>query len=110
MKIELLEVYSSDSNYAVIKPPGRNYPGCVIQGDSLAALCRTALNVARQINGKKLRDTQLLENVEELTNALVDRIMHYQRVLDEHHIDYPHVHAFSENDVVKLLPSHDSKE
>ena len=35
MDMQPLEVYAADSNYAVVKPPGRHYPGAVIQGDGL---------------------------------------------------------------------------
>jgi len=110
MIIQPLEVYSSESNYAVIKPPGRNYPGCVIQGDSLGILCRTALNVARLVRQSDLSNEDLLGNIEDLTNSLVCRMLHYQRVLDEHGIDYPHGHAFSEADCVELLAADESEE
>ena len=110
MIIQPLEVYSSESNYAVIKPPGRNYPGCVIQGDSFGRLCRTALNIVRLVRQSDLKNEDLLENIEDLTNSLLGRMLHYQRVLDEHGIDYPHVHAFSETDRVDLIAADESEE
>ncbi len=103
MDIEPLEVYARDSNYAVIKPPGRNYPGCVIQGDSLANLCRMAKNIATFTVNRNIDDEDFLDNVQELTNSLVGRLLHYQDVLAKHGIDFPHVRPFDKDDLVELI-------
>ncbi len=107
MEIEPLEVFASDSNYAVIKPPGRQYPGCVIQGDSLAILCRMAKRIAEFASTIEIDDKDVLENIYELNNALVGRLLHYQEVLGRHGIDFPHVHPFSETDLVQLQQDDD---
>lgn len=103
MQIEPLEVYSSESNYAIIKPPGRNYPGCVIQGDSLAILCSNALRVAERIKAIGVSDSQLLDQFEELANSLIDRLRRYQEVLTRHGIDLPYHGPIREAEPVKLL-------
>ena len=108
MEIESLEVYSRTSNFAVIKPPGRHYPGTVIQGDSLGILCRNALRIVEHINNDDTTSDDFRGEVEDLTNSLVDRILHYQAVLEEHGIDFPHVRAFSNADRVQLVPDDDS--
>ena len=107
MEIEPLEVFARDSNYAVIKPPGRHYPGCVIQGDSLAILCRMAKNIAEFARTIEINDEDVLENIQELNNSLVGRLLHYQEVLSRHGIDFPHVHPFAATDLVQLLPEDD---
>jgi len=107
MEIEPLEVYARDSNYAVIKPPGRNYPGAVIQGDSLGILCRNALRIVSHIQSGDTTSEDFRGEVEELTNALIDRMLHYQAVLESHGVDFPHVHPFSETDRVELVPDDD---
>ena len=104
MHSEQLEVYSTDSNYAIIKPPGRKYPGCVIQGDSLAILCRMSRSIAKFVRDQKIEDEDFLDNVQELNNGLVGRLLHYQTVLARNGIDFPHVHPFTEDDLVSLLP------
>lgn len=73
-----LEVYSTLSNYAIIKPPGRQFPGCVIQGDSLNILCKSALMIARHATAGTLTDEECLGEIEDLTNSLVDRLLHYR--------------------------------
>ena len=107
MDIEPLEVYARDSNFAVIKPPGRNYPGAVIQGDSLASLCRAALQLAEHVASLPHAPEGLADCAEEVADALLDRVLHCQAVLDAHGIDYPHVHALSDADRVKLTSDSD---
>ena len=107
MDVEPLEVYARDSNFAVIKPPGRSYPGAVIQGDSLASLCRTALQLAQHVASLPNAPEDLTDCAEEVADALLDRVLHYQAVLDAHGIDYSHVNALSEADRVKFNPEGD---
>jgi len=107
MDIEPLEVFARESNFAVIKPPGRNYPGAVIQGDSLASLCRTALQLARHVDRLPDAPSDLRDCAEEVADALLDRVLHFQAVLDAHNVDYPHVNALSETDRVKLTSDGD---
>ena len=103
MDIEPLDVYSRESNYAIVKPPGRNFPGCVIQGDSLANLCRMAKNIATAIRDNRASGEDFLESVQELNNALVGRILHYQRVLANNGIGLPYTRPLTEEDMVTLL-------
>ncbi len=42
MKLEKVEIYSDAPNMAVMKHPGRQYPGSLIQGDSLFSLTQSA--------------------------------------------------------------------
>lgn len=34
-----VEIYSDQTNAAVLRHPGRRFPGLLVQGDSLYALC-----------------------------------------------------------------------
>lgn len=101
METKSLEVYCEDSNYAVIKPPGRNYPGAVIQGDSLATLAKLSSQIALAAKRGQLQSRDCRHCIEELNEALVGRVLHYQGVLREHGIDYPHVHPITEDDVIR---------
>jgi len=105
MHIEPLEVYSAEVNYAVIKPPGRSYPAAVIQGDSLGILCRKALRAVGHIQRGDMTSEDFLGEVEDLANSLIDRMLHYQEVLRAHGIDDPHVHPFTERDLVQFVPT-----
>lgn len=87
MKIETVEIYSDASNMAVMRHPGRNFPGSLIQGDSLYSMVqdltevRTALlagNVAEAIDG-----------VEYVLVRLEERLSHYKDVLSQHGVELP---------------------
>lgn len=106
MEIESVVVYSTDSNYAVIKPPGRSFPGAVIQGDSLAVLCDHALSVVSHVENGDTSSEDFLGEVEELTNSLIGRLLHYQAVLNAHEIRRPH-RPLTDSDLVQLVPNDD---
>lgn len=38
MERKELEVFSEASNYGIVRMPGRQFPGCVVQGDSLSIM------------------------------------------------------------------------
>src|SRR5579872_6118525 len=101
--VESLEVYARDSNYAVIKPPGRQFPGSVIQGDSLRILCGLAVSVARRVRDHTPEDEESLGDLQELVQLLVGRLLHYQQVLQAHGIELPYALPVTEADLVQLL-------
>ncbi|MFH1300662.1 MAG: VOC family protein [Planctomycetota bacterium] len=106
---KILEVFSEDSNYAVIKPPGRQYPGAVIQGDSLSILCHTAKQIAEAVRDGRTDQEDFVYNVEELLHSLVGRLHHYQSVLDEHGQELPFSNRVTEDDYIKLTPEDDDE-
>lgn len=67
MKQELVEIYSDASNYAVMRHPGRNYPGALIQGDSLSVLCNLSDEIRQQFdNGDTEEAIAVLDEVREM--------------------------------------------
>jgi hypothetical protein len=104
VEVKPLEVYAEFSNFGVVRMPGRNYPGCVIQGDSLWTLWRTARQIANAVGNNFTDDEDLLEAVEELHNALLDRLLHYQEVIRGEGFDLLYVRPVTAEDVVRLLP------
>jgi len=82
-----VEIYADTSNYAVMRHPGRNFPGSLIQGDSLYILCQRADGICNAIKNKEY--DQAYEELNELRNMLWDRLSHYKNVLNEHEIDLP---------------------
>lgn len=104
MKLIELEVFSEASNYAVIRPPGRRFPGSVIQGDSLSVLCAEAGEISEQIRSLRLEDEELLYLVREHQEKLLGRLLHYQQVLIEHGISPPYAVPAQESDLVVLVP------
>src|SRR4051812_15142373 len=98
MNVEPLEVYASDSNYAVIKPPRRRFPGSVIQGDSLRILCGRALGIAQRVRDRAPQDEEFLRDLQDLVDSLVGRLLHYQQVLQAHQIELPYGRPITEAD------------
>lgn len=87
MHTELVEIYSDATNTAVMKHPGRKFPGVLIQGDTLHFLCQTvdkACTTAKQ----QLNPDQFLE-LNELRNHLQTLLSHYKVILGEHGIPLP---------------------
>ena len=104
MELRTLEVYSEDTNYAVIKPPDRNFPGAVIQGDSLSILCNLAVSIARRVRDGAPQDIEFLGDLEDLVESLVGRLLHYQQVLQSHNIHLPYARRLTEADCIRLVP------
>jgi hypothetical protein len=86
-KIEI-EVYSQASNLAVVRMPGRQYPGMVVQGDSLSILYKTATSILNR--AKVTGDTELIDEANELTQLLASRIQLYESTLQQHGIELPY--------------------
>jgi hypothetical protein len=88
MESKALDVFSEASNYGVVRMPGRRFPGCVIQGDSLANLLSAAAVILRE--SRSVKNRLLAETARELYDALSDRLDHYEAVLKEHGIELPY--------------------
>lgn len=80
-------ILSSATNMAVVQLPGRQYPGLVIPGDSLAAMVATIRNVQRLARGTDglPEDHAIHDEIADLAEALESRLSHYQSVC----ADYP---------------------
>lgn len=74
MERKQLDVFAETSNYGIVRMPGRNYPGCVIQGDSLARLVRDAAMLLRI--AKESRNGKITEFAEDIHNDLAGRLAH----------------------------------
>ena len=88
MYVAEVEIYADDSNQAVIRHPSRNFPGSLIQGDTLNALVSDlaeAISDLESGNAEDCRDT-----LQVLHEKLSDRLQHYGSVLTAHSIDLPY--------------------
>ncbi|QQP95622.1 DUF6959 family protein [Lysobacter enzymogenes] len=82
------ELLSPPSNYAVVQLPHRNYPGVVVQGDSLNTLCRDVADLKRLLEAKDLE--ALADEIEYLYERLSEVRAHYERVCAERGIGLPY--------------------
>lgn len=85
MRTEAVEIYSDRTNMAVMRHPGRKFPGVLVQGDDLYALCRAADEASSKPAGSEAAGFWL----NQLKEALHFRLEHYRDVLNEHGIAMP---------------------
>src|ERR1700743_2864898 len=87
MRIEPVEIYSDATNAAIMRHPGRKFPGLLVQGDSLSGLCRSANEVYERLSGTVDEESRwaLFMLYEQLQTYLA----HYKSTLEEHGIDLP---------------------
>ena len=88
MERKEIEVFSEASNFAIVRMPGREFPGCVIQGDSLSILHTLAITIRGRVAA--WGDEDLAGDAVELVELLESRLTHYERVLAEHGIGLPY--------------------
>ena len=110
MNVQPLEVYSESSNYAIVRLPGREFPGSVIQGDTLASLCGDARELSIRLRAVGPQDEELLWIAQRIQEQLLGRLLHYQKVLSEHGMRLPYgAPAAAEDQVVLVTPEPDSE-
>ena len=86
MRTEPVEFYSDATNAAVLRHPGRRFPGVLLQGDTLHALVQSLERVQREAGALSEDAAGELEDVIERLQELLE---HYKAVLAEHSIKLP---------------------
>jgi hypothetical protein len=87
MRIEAVKILSDRTNSAVMRHPGRRFPGMLIPGDTLHALARTLASARAQAGSI---DEEAAYELADVADALQDWLAHYERVLAEHGIELPY--------------------
>ncbi|MGC1429241.1 MAG: hypothetical protein WA822_11685 [Albidovulum sp.] len=82
---ELVEIYSDTTNAAIMRHPGRKFPGVLLQGDTLHILCKRADIALETLD----RNTDAYEELNEIRNALWSLKNHYKSTLVEHQVPMP---------------------
>jgi hypothetical protein len=85
MRAEPVEIYSDQTNAAIMRHPGRRFPGFLIQGDTLYSLCLRADEMCASIG----RGTPAYEDANHLRNWLWSALNHYRATLTEHGVPLP---------------------
>ncbi|RUP11085.1 hypothetical protein [Hyphomicrobium sp.] len=89
MNKELVEIYSDATNYAVMRHPGRRFPGILIQGDTLYSIVYNAESAKAALGRGDLK--KATEEIDELVEGLRARLDHYKKVLLDHGLPLPFV-------------------
>ena len=85
MKIEPVEIYSDASNAAVMRHPGRHFPGVLVQGDTLHSIVRDIQEI-QQVASLPAEASEGLKHLHERLDGL---LQHYKAVLSAHSIKLP---------------------
>ena len=85
MRTETVEMYSDTTNVAIIRLPGRQFPGMLIQGDTLYNLSRMA---ADALAGAEPQSDHW-HDIKELADQLQSRVSYYAQILREHGMELP---------------------
>ncbi len=88
MKLVEMELYTAQTNYAVVRLPERRYPGVVVQGDSLASLVSDLSKTLARAS--KTGDEELTEILEDLLIRFDEVKRDYELALKSHHISLPY--------------------
>lgn len=87
MRTERVEIFSDFPNSAVMRHPGRKFPGVLVQGDSLYSWCQALDDVCKKSRGRI--DDEAYSELNELRNRLWDTLNKYKQVLADHDISLP---------------------
>ncbi|MEZ5969972.1 MAG: hypothetical protein R3C00_13115 [Hyphomonas sp.] len=85
MRVENVEIYSDVTNAAVLRHPGRKFPGVLVQGDTLYSLCST-LDIA--LSTVSPTSDEFAE-IHDVRNSLWSLLTHYKNVLAQHGLPTP---------------------
>lgn len=85
MRTEPVEILSDASNAAIMRHPGRRFPGVLLQGDTLYSMCRRA---DEGCNGIDL-NSEAYEVMDDLRNHLWELLTHYKTILAQHSLPLP---------------------
>ena len=80
MKKEEVEIYADTSDFAVMRHPGRKFPGSLIQGDSLKILISDLKEAQEELGSGNYEEVMdILSDIEE---RLQDRLDVYLKAID----------------------------
>ena len=83
-----LEVYSQSINRGIVKMPSQNFPGLLLQGETLSTLLSLATSTYEK--SQKTSDTELVNASRELRDNLQNLVSHYEATLRKHNIPLPY--------------------
>lgn len=83
-----LELLGRPVNFAVVQLPERNYPGVVVQGDTLNGLVRRLEEMSALVKSNQLED--LAAEIEEMQEQLSAARQYYEATCAERGIELPY--------------------
>ncbi len=87
MRMVPVEIYSDATNAAVMRHPDRKFPGVLVQGDSLYAMCWHADQAC--LKARPVLGEDDYEEINQVRNALWALLSHYKSTLVAHDLSLP---------------------
>ncbi|WP_421704805.1 DUF6959 family protein [Aliiroseovarius sp.] len=81
-----VEIYADTPNAAILRHPGRRFPGLLLQGDTLNALCQDA----QRLHALLPPGSEVAEELAELRDQLTTLRDHYTATLKAHDLPLPY--------------------
>lgn len=88
MKEISIELLTDQSNGAVVRLPERQFPGIVIQGDTLSRFVSDLQEIRER--AEATNDPELKESIQALHEDLSAHLDRYERALRAHELDRPY--------------------
>jgi hypothetical protein len=85
MKIEPVEIFSDTSNAAIMRHPGRKFPGVLVQGDTLHTLVKGIESILSAMPSSG----EASEDLRDIHARLNGMLAHYKSVLAAHSMSLP---------------------
>jgi hypothetical protein len=89
MHTSAVDIYSDASNSAVMRHPGRRFPGVLIQGDTLHSLCAALDDVCER--GRASLQAEVFDDLDDVRGQLRGLLDHYKATLIAHGMQLPFV-------------------
>ena len=105
MKTEPIDIYSEQSNFGVVRMPRREFPGAVIQGDSLYSLFSDAVDVVETLQSSP--DSEAFHAAFSVAERLEERLRNYIEVCEAHGIEWKFDVSPSTADYASLINEND---
>lgn len=88
MELVEVEILSDAVNSAVLRVPGRRFPGVVLQGDTLATLVRDLRSAVAALDSQEISNAR--DDVQSVLDRLVDAQSFYEASLRQHGVRLPY--------------------
>lgn len=88
-EMQKFELLSSASNAVVARHLERNFPGVLIQGDTLRIILDDIEELRHELTAADIDSAQ--EIADSLRDRFVDILSHYEQVLEEHGYELPYI-------------------
>jgi hypothetical protein len=97
MERKEIDVFSNFPNCVIVQVPGRNFPGIILQGDSLSTLFDGTKEI--YCRAKQLPDEEIQYEALMIAEILQEYLAHYEETLKNHGLELPYSISITERKI-----------